>query len=109
MLIYRMENQLGRGPFFRELLSWPMHEAMGFSKDDERPYHDGFMTPQREGFKMTSDHLCGCRSKRELVKWFPKLAREFLKTKGFTTKVYDVPDENIQIGRHQVVFISTTE
>lgn len=45
-----------------------------------------------------SDYFSGCDSKKSLVKWFWGFNKD-LKKEGFSIKEYEVPIENVEIGK----------
>ena len=105
MLVYRMEDADGRGPFRNSGVMWKMSEAMGRNRDDFDCFHNDFPTPDEEGLNFTRDHKCGCVSLRQLVTWFPRPCRDVLAREGYDLVVLSVPDALCEVGEEQVIYV----
>ena len=102
MLVYRMENRNGRGPYrsLSEPARW-LRDEHGISLYDDDlhpvPPDDGVPFPPWEG-------SFGFASREALDRWFPKEARQLLREKGQHVTVYEVPENMVEQGRNQLVF-----
>lgn len=101
MRVFRIEDDDGNGPFRYNHIIDAMGTYVVHTTDN------GFPTPQEEGLNFTSCHKCGCLSPRELVRWFPRPVREILAREGYSLAIYEVPESQVQIGEHQVIYVST--
>lgn len=114
MLVYRYENEDGYGPFTGGHLAWDFTDAMleaGRYADCDDPgdpdcWHNRFPNLWEEGLNAPDDweDRCAVRSPRDVVRWFPKPCREVLAREGFRLAAYEVPDDAVLTGDHQVVF-----
>lgn len=103
MLVLRMESPEGDGPFEGYALDM-MYEAArahGLTKT-----HCGALPcPWVDGLgEIDDDEVCGCANARQFVRWFPRPVRKAIEPLGFGLSVYDVPDDHVRSGAHQVVF-----
>lgn len=111
MLVYRFENEEGYGPFNGGFLAFDMDDAMRDAgrhddPDGDDTWHNRFPTPWEDGIDtyFPGEERCGVLTPRQAVTWFPKPCREVLYREGFQLKAYEVPEDAVQVGGHQVVF-----
>lgn len=91
MLIYRYEDEKGRGP---GIVTRDIMEAWN---DLPTPFQDGI-----GGF--SDSHHCGCKCRKTLGEWFDTWMRREVKRRGLSLAVYQVPDHLVKVGKFQVVF-----
>lgn len=100
MLVYRIENDNGVGPFVAgddwDFYPLDYHPGQAFM-DFPRPDDDGLLFEE-------DIHKCGCASLRQLIHWFPKPVRTMLTERNYKLVVLDIPDERVQVGQYQVIF-----
>ena len=90
MIVYRVQNAKGTGPF--------QGSVMGLVK----LWEDG-PTPREDGLEGSmADMHCGVGEPYYLPQWFPQ--PHSLRARGFTLTVWDVPDDHAEWLRHQAVF-----
>lgn len=92
MYFYRIENQLGEGPYTCDsFLNW-----------DDKPHH---LPPEKDGLGYIEiDELCGFRSIADLRKWFDNDFIALLATcthNNFVVVEYET--EKMRYGNHQVL------
>lgn len=114
MLVYRYEDEAGHGPFAGQHLAWDFTDAMLEAgrypecddPDDPDCWHNRFPTHWEEGLDDDDmdDGVCGFSSIRQAVRWFPKPCREIMARNGLVLEAFEVPDDAVLIGDHQVVF-----
>lgn len=101
MRVFRIEDDNGNGPFRHDHIL----NAMGRHIDHD--CDNGFPTPHQEGLDFRSgEHKCGCASMRDLVTWFPRPVRQILAREGYSFTVLEVPDDRIQMGERQVIYVA---
>lgn len=92
MYFYRIENQLGEGPYTCDsFLNW-----------EDKPHH---LPPEKDGLGYIHPHeLCGFNSVADLRKWFDNDFLNLLTTcthNNFVVAEYET--EKVRQGKHQVV------
>ena len=87
MKVYRYENDVGMGPFCTGVVPSCLPS----------PYNDNIPD-------FDTDMIVGCTSMVQLALWFDKDAIEYIKMKGFTLRIYDIPDGLCYVGNFQVAF-----
>lgn len=96
MLVYRVEGKNGNGPYVFPGFLYGSPEDL-----DRHPL------PENDGIdkgKMTEFHYFAFSNLQSLEDWFDPKARQYLRDKDFTVKVYDVPKQHVMVGKRQVVF-----
>lgn len=101
MLIYRVENKSGRGPWF-DRPDEPLARGL-------LAHWEGLPTPMCDDISIPADWRyrwrSGCRSMGELLKWFPQDVLVALTQLGkYRIVIYRVPNEYVRQGGVQVVF-----
>lgn len=108
IIVYRVENQDGCGPYRTGSLRGKQHEVgewlnSQYVKLDEirhkrpMPYSDGI-------FEHTDDDYCGFHGIKKLRQWFTKEELQKLQEAGFQINKYKVPKELVIDGNRQVMF-----
>ncbi len=97
MLIYRVENSFGTGPY-RDPHYANWDPECSHDGDPNRP------TPKTEGIAYDYDMLCAFNSKTQLKRWFTPKERKALSELGFNVYVYDVNKKYCIKGKKQLVF-----
>lgn len=101
-LIYRVENEIGEGPYrsdcYEQIESELGNEWGKINEDHPTPYHDGI---PNSGF-VPFDYIFGFVSREQLDRWFDRRSREVLREYGF--KVVRYYSSQFFEGRHQVCF-----
>ncbi len=108
MLVYRVEHEeYGIGPYqirhsgnVQKFLNrmGADHSAYGYKGDQHpMPAFDGI-----EDFDTDYDY-CGFESMEALVKWFDGYLLGLARY-GFVVRIYDVPDDEVQLGVKQLAF-----
>lgn len=107
MRIFRVEHKHTlTGPFQRGD-TWELTErahAAGLVDDRWSSYHDRFPSPGGERLPRTYDHVCGIQSAALFNEWFPPCMHEFLNANKYELVVYEVPADDVAVGKAQVVF-----
>lgn len=101
MLVYRVENARGYGPWNSTVRQ---SYVDGLLKAMERKSACGHPTPIEDGLSINLRWRYGCKSLDQLHDWFPEPYRQRLFDAGFTVKVYAVPSSRVKMGRSQVAF-----
>lgn len=97
MIIYRVEDKDGIGPYQSTNWDFPQHQK----KIHNGPSHPN---PEMEALERGwSDH-CGFDSIQKLKRWFAIEDRKFFGKRGFKLVVFDVPEHLIKQGKRQLVF-----
>lgn len=118
-LVYRVEKaDADHGPFEGEgsfTLSNVMEDAGWVDSNGDGYFHApdrGFPGPandpglRRRWFDTAEldGYVCGCRSARQLARWFPAPLAEYLDREGYELTVWEVPRKRVAHGRTQVMF-----
>jgi len=106
MLVYRIENAQGFGPYRQE----PYHNDMvsnfnphsvnmwDFERQQPRPI------PRNDGIEnMQEDEFCGFSSLDDLIQWFDSLIPQ-LEFYDYCVSIYKVKKRFVRFGKRQVVF-----
>ena len=96
MRVYRVENWSGRGPYNGKGCYKAGYDT-ACSDRHPMPYSDGIPywdDTDRFGFK----------TKKALQKWFNKKMRRDLAKHKYRISIFEVPKENVVLGRKQLVF-----
>lgn len=93
MLIYRVENSKGKGPF----------SAFGWRANDR---HIGikYPEPSEEKLAISQHDYLGCATLRLIRHWFVKKERIALSKQGFSLTIYKCHKKRVKIGKYQLVF-----
>lgn len=97
MKVYRVEHKECRiGPY--------QGGAIGDNADYWDANHPG---PREDGIKgwITWNDFFGFKNPSQLLAWFNIWDLWRWKKKGFCVYRYDIPDEHVRLGGHQVVFV----
>ena len=108
MLVYRIEDGEGRGPFttgksIAYTVGHKCHDghSAGDPPNPSNDYHGGDLA---ERF-CAGVHYCGFKSKAQLRRWFRSQAgRRALKKEGFHVSVFDIPKKEVLKGHWQIAF-----
>lgn len=96
MKVYRVENpQDGLGPYQYGVVDWRHY-------DEEKcpsPSEDGMPFPYG-----AREYYFGCLTKTALKKWFDLDALETFEQQGLLVYEYDVPLDNVLVGKKQIAF-----
>lgn len=101
-IVYRVEHvETGKGPFMAYNIEDELEDVVCYKVRGIRP------SPRYDGIDCTicDYHRVGCKDVRQLVHWFPKPAREWLRQNNFHIALYEVTD--CIVLNTQVVFDST--
>ena len=123
MEVYRVEDRHGRGPFVmgdinpgRSKTRWHDDEdyiaAFRTVNELPAPYRDGGLaratpgSPSGYGLILDQGLKVGAKDMDQLSEWFPNviLNRLAKSPKGFGVSVYEVPDDKVLHGDHQLVW-----
>lgn len=104
MLVFRYENKNGVGPYTADWEEWGTKASSFWLASS----HAGekHPSPRMDGIeKSGKNYVCGCPSAAALSEWFSGWEAVLLRN-GFVVKTYDIPDEEVFIGKSglQVVF-----
>jgi len=101
MLVYRLENTKGHGPFN----TGQLYEFvdMLFHQDKDR-YPSTYLAFLRIEQDDVGNKPHGCKSLRELLYWFPAKVIRQMRGRGFGVAVYEVDRQHIIFGKFQLVF-----
>lgn len=96
MLIFRVEDKCGNGPYRRgdNLASLLANKHNG---DSSHP------TPILDGIENRQNYFCGFKDLDQLFNWFNPYT-EILKKAGFAVSVYEIDKEYVLEGNYQVCF-----
>lgn len=110
VIVFRVEDEYGRGPYFGEgrrydgaFYSRCMELVhLGIDNTDRHPYpeNDGLPYPQEW-------EKCGFESVSQLLDWFSGF-EDVLHKDGYFPVRIDVPDNMVVVGWHQLLFTDTT-
>ena len=101
MLVYRVENDNGRGPYVGNNRHWTQREH-SFSK-----HHVGINEEFRnlEIEEIASRERCGFDSLKSLYRWFNNRQERFnLKREGFKVVTYEVGASHVRKAKKQLAF-----
>jgi hypothetical protein len=114
--VYRIENSLGQGPY--NGYDWQVQDKDNtvVRNDLSSAHNDSLHPAPCEDYTSSGDSIqfaatrtkkykCGFISTNQLHKWFSHYWLRILEQAGFTLQQYEVPDENVVIGKYQVLFI----
>lgn len=112
--VYRVEaRDDDTGPFMGEGTD-ALSDAAGWDPDADTYFHcyeRGFPGPRddaplarRWSDGDLDDYVCGCRSRRQLARWFPPQLAAYLDEQGYEVTVWNVPREAVAYGHKQVMF-----
>lgn len=108
MIIYRVENSKGHGPFRAPNHPDPDIIYMLLDKYDTGHAVSPFPLPHNDGIdELRWCHTFGTLSIERLIHWFPHEFHERLAMHGFHIAVYLIEDEEdaeVVVGKHQVAF-----
>jgi len=97
MIVYRIENKKGRGPY-DGARDWSLWQT----RDHVEPTHPG---PKDDGIDFESGvDYCGFSSFKKLRDWFESEELVRLRRLGFRVRRISVPRSKIKVGKKQVVF-----
>ncbi len=101
MRVYRVENNEGNGPYDPDTkLGYRICRSHGHLRE-LRP------TLPESGLFLPGKHqFCGCESLKQLKSWFKGWWKQLRKA-GFSISVYEVPEEFVDIGSEQLLFIKS--
>ncbi|MCR5870660.1 MULTISPECIES: hypothetical protein [unclassified Sphingomonas] len=101
MRVFRVQRDCGQGPFQGEGQR-VLEYALG------RPSHYQAMPcPWEDGILNGGGRPCGCATIRDVIRWFPKRARQALHDRAYKLFEFEVPDQHVLKGGVQVVFDPT--
>lgn len=98
MIIFRVENDDGIGPY---------HGNMGDWCDGSHNQMTGRPMPYEDNLDMNGlgwNHRFGFDSMTKLLEWFSPIELRRLYTLGWRVVTFHVPDDQVRIGCKQVVF-----
>lgn len=103
MLVYRLENTDGTGPF-----SGALYEFMSsnYHCNTER-FPSTYFAFSMHVQDRVRDKPHGCLCLRQLLYWFPAKVIRKMREKGFGVAVYEVPGQDVIFGKFQLVFDPT--
>lgn len=113
MLVYRAEHEEEHwGPSWHGLWGRDFTEdamADGLITDDEADYFHsaarGFPPPLHDDFNAPPTMAwCGCACAEQFFRWFSPSMCDRMAGLGYVLRIFDVPDDQVQVGRHQVLF-----
>lgn len=101
--LWRIQDASGLGPFKGDQATIEMDAALSGSIADG--WHNATMaTPWEEGLDWYQEHRCAATSPRDLVRWFPRRARQVLARHGYQVVRLEAPAGTAQKGRTQAVY-----
>lgn len=103
IIVYRVENEHGEGPFRGEHGSLSDHIAKLYSGK----YGSCYPIPSYDKFDkpMRCVHSCGCESLERLLHWFPEDCHAELTEYGYCISVFAIDDDaELVRGQHQIGF-----
>jgi hypothetical protein len=99
VLVYRVENEAGEGPYWTGDADGVGMESQDAPAIHPSPYYDGM------GLHFTPGMLCGFVSVAQFKRWFyRKEWRRGLAALGYKLMVYEVPPDMVVRGHRQVAF-----
>lgn len=100
MLVFRLENEEGKGPFAGAKDEEDWRELVVITGWD--PYNGPMGVPDHNveysWMRANPDVRFGCPSIEAFNYWFPPVWEKFLCNSGFELKVFEVDDDNVIIG-----------
>lgn len=103
MLVYRVEDSEGRGPYRKRagyVHEWSKDENGHNDYNHPSPYQDGL-----PGMWDMESYICGFKSKAQLKAWFSEEELSNLEALGFSIKTFEVPKSDVKVGGKQVIFL----
>lgn len=105
MIVWRIEDAQGRGPFNGAIsnITYKYQDATGINVFRPPP-------PQRDrdlGDHFQRNHYCGFKDQQQFHDWFGPNPEhhKILGEAGLGLTIYEVNDSDVKIGDHQVIFV----
>lgn len=100
MLVYRIQDKDGYGPFSNGFYATtPKFKRHNTDQIHPTPFEEGLLNPAN----IDKDYHCGFSSRNRLNKWFAGIQKE-LAYGGFVIAVYQVDQQHVKRGQIQLVF-----
>jgi hypothetical protein len=103
MLVYRIQDSCGAGPYTSTRMIDHIHihhNEIAHDPDSRVP------APEREGLGyVRSYHRFGFTSLEQLDRWFTPEEQAALYREGFELVVFNLPDHTVELGQHQCRFL----
>ena len=100
MLIYRVEDSAGRGPYIGQPEPVDCRSSKALSRHSNSLTHPA---PYSDGISISQGEYCGFESMDKLRRWFWGDI-EWLRKKKFHVSIYRIDEGHVKIGMKQVVF-----
>lgn len=102
MIVFRVENHIGEGPYACSYMdrSWCTKRH---DNNPKTPRPDESFT-YTDWLSVTSKHVYGFISLKDLYNWFSKRELRNLRAHGFRIKCFHVNREDVIIGKKQLAF-----
>lgn len=106
MVVYRVENEEGVGPYHS---SWYYHSEIGYLHSNSK--HPSIQTDKiiegkigRLSYDEYKKYFCGFKSLLQYKEWFSLRLRKLLKKHNFKLNIYKIDKRNVIQSDKQIVF-----